>query len=482
MVCPLGSISRALEDDVMARRPGSDLEIQALRSEALRMARQGQLLPEIARAVGRGASTIYRWLRRQARGKKKATKARRIRKLHGQGHGIPEIIKLSGASSSYAYLILGDREEKQVRLFAEERVEDFLATGEFPKRDPADAFGWCLHERVSNVIDSDGNDALGLSWRIVGHYRAQIHSRRSLRRKRSARCLATQFVILWSAANRVTGNIAEASQAIETARKLYCGCTDCLAEIERHQGWLYSHFWSTNRNITDLSISIRYFDTSLRFYQEMFPRYGHCVYRNGISAALFARAASRYYARDLEAGLRDSREAIAHLDPRKSPNLVVRCSHLLAVLLAETGRQEDLDEALRIISGIRQRMPEEGTIPYAKVIWLEGLIEEDGEGHLLDARDIFIEKGYVREVGTITLDLVAYYGDRDRQIRAIEALVNPYNLGAWLEGELSGVAEVLSAARKHALTLDLVRQARAALGADLMPDLLTRRRNLTRPR
>lgn len=462
----------------MARKRGSEVEIEELKAKAFRMERDGEALPEITRAVRRHKSTVYRWFQR-ARGKKKPpTKAETVRELHREGCGIPEIIQRSGASTSYVYRLLEDREDKQQRMTAEEQVEEFLTTGRFPKRDPKDAFGWCLLGRVSGIIDDRASDGLEVSQRVVEHYRSQVESRRNEHRIRSARCLATQFTNLWGAANRMTGHLGDALQAIEAAQGLYCRCSDCLAEIERQHGWLLYHVWSRSREAGDLATAVAHFSRSLELYRGMLPGHGHCIHKNGLSSALFGRASSRYYAGELQAGLEDARASVELLDPKKSPNLVVRCSHGLAVFLAETGRQEDLDEAAQIVARIRRRMPEEGTIPHAKVIWLSGLIEEDGEGHLLDARDIFIEKGYVREVGTVTLDLVAYYGDRESQIRAIEALVSPYNLGAWLEGELSGVAEVLAAAKKRALTLDLIRETRAKLGAGMMPDLLGRRRGL----
>lgn len=461
----------------MARKPGSEEEIQELKVTALSMERVGQAVSEIASDVDRSTWTIYRWLR-AARGKKSPAKATRIRALHAKGYSVPEIITSSGASSTYVYQILQDREDKQARLSAEEQVEEFLSTGRFPKRDPKDAFAWCLLGRVREIIEDDAADGLDLSLRAVEHYRSQIESRRSSPRKRAAQCLTAQFLNLCGVANRMTANLAEAARTIEMARERSSDCTYCLAEIERQCGWFFHTVWSETREPLDISTSIAHFSRCLEIYQEKFPRYGHCVYKNGISAALFGRAASSYCAGKLESGLRDSRAALQFLDPRKSPNLIVRCSHALAVFLAETGDKRDLDEAVGVLSRIREKMPKEGTIPYAKVIWLSGLIEEDGEGHLLDARDIFIEKGYVREVGTVTLDLVAYYGDRERQVRAIEALVNPYNLGAWLEGELSGVAEVLSAVRKSALTLELIRKARAKIGGEIMPDLIGRRQGM----
>lgn len=465
----------------MPRKHGTKAKIRELKARAFRMEGDGKPLHEIAEAVDRSKSTVYRWLQRKRGKKKPPTKAVTIRDLHRKGRRIPEIIRESGASNAYVYRILEDREDKQERISAEEQVEDLLVTGKFPKRDPKDAFGWCLLGRLSEIIDNDGVDGLELSLKAVEHYRSQMVTRKTTRRRRSARCLATQFMVLWGAANRVTANLRQASQAIERARDLSCYCTDCLPEIDRQCGWFHYHLWSDSRNTQELSTSITYFTRSLNSYQEMFPKYGHCVYKNGISAALFGRSASRYYAREFKAGLSDSQAAVELLDPKKSPNLIVRCSHGLAVFLAETGRQEDLAEAATIVARIQRRMPEEGTIPHAKVIWLSGLLEEHGEGQLLDARDIFIEKGYAREVGTITLDLVAYYGDRERQIQAIESLVNPYNLGVWLEGELRGVAEVLSAARERALTLELIREARAKIGADVMPDLLWRRRALGTP-
>ncbi len=459
----------------MARRPGSQKKIGELKKKALGMERQGFSVAEISSAVDRSIWTTYRWLRKGRGGQKPPAKALRILDLHRQGYSIPEIIEASGASTAYAYRVLEHHLDKPERTTSEEKVDEFLATGRFPERDPKDAFAWCLLRRVSEITDNDAVDGLELVKAPLEYYKSQMVSRRSRRRQRSARCLTTQFVNLWGAAHRPIGNLGKAVQAIEIARDLYCGCTDCLAEIERQHGWLVYKVWFGSRDTIDLTNSIVHFSRSLHIYQEMLPRYGHSIHKNGLSGALLGRAASSYYAGDLRSALGDSRQSVKSLDPKKSPNLVLPCSHFLAVCLAATGKQEDLDEAALIMAKIRQRMPAQD-IPYAKVLWLSGLLEDDGEGHLLDARDIFIEKQYSREVVTITLDLVAYYGDAERQLRAIQALGNPRNEAAWLEGELSGLGEIVSAVKQGALTLEMVRKLRADVGGELMPDLLWRRR------
>ena len=113
-----------------------------------------------------------------------------------------------------------------------------------------------------------------------------------------------------------------------------------------------------------------------------------------------------------EAALR-STEALRHIDPEQDPSYHEGAVHNLVVALSLCDRPSARLEVL--LKEIRQRRYAQGSLPWAKHRWLEGLVFKRrgryrrAEATLRAAKNLFVKLGTVHDAGLVTMDMAELY-------------------------------------------------------------------------
>lgn len=124
-----------------------------------------------------------------------------------------------------------------------------------------------------------------------------------------------------------------------------------------------------------------------------------------------------------EAALRNT-EALRHIDPERDPAYHESAVHNLAVALSLCDQPGARLEVL--LKEIRQRRYTQGSLPWAKHRWLEGLVFKRrhryrrAEVTLRAARNLFVKLGAVHDAGLVTMDMAELYlsaGDWEKSAR-----------------------------------------------------------------
>jgi tetratricopeptide (TPR) repeat protein len=211
-------------------------------------------------------------------------------------------------------------------------------------------------------------------------------------------------------ASRVTGDLAQAQDALDHAATLFeAGTGDPLLRAS-----LYDFQASLESARGRYDSALIALDVVVTIHREHGDRHmeGRALISKGLQAG---------YAGRPRQALRMTREGLALLDEERDPDLVLMALHNQLWFQVEAGRPR---EARRFLATHRDRLAAAGETQRLDLFWLEGRIEA-AVGRLTDAQDLFDSAyqafeaaGFAHKAANVTIDLAALALRQDQPTRA----------------------------------------------------------------
>ena len=456
---------------------------------ALELDDYGWTYREIAKVVERKPDTVKGWLLelRGPKGSSEKEKCVLIRKLIPEGLPAEEIARRAKATPRYVLMIMAKEAVKQGRRSPKQVIDDFFA---------GDRAGWdqiklkeyksrCrrLLKRVLSTTENAPREGIEPGRMVIEEIEGRREKVGDAAEHRDLTCLLALAIHLKAAAHRMAGELEAAQACFEHARQEGGDCQQCAAESHRQQGWIHDHLRSSflksdpSRAEEHARLSDESFSRAAALYKT-FPHYrGHALHGNGLASALQGRSVLRFYCGDYARGLEDAEIAMEILDTKVSPGLVLPIVQAAAIHLFKLpGRKV---EARAHVKGLLADMKPDKSLRYAKVLWLDGLLEVETPT-LVQSRRILISQGLGREVSVISIDILATESTVFLQAESLECLgeltkSGELRLATFLEDAgddtIGGLYRQLR--EGVALSLPALRRTREKLGGDdVMPALL----------